>query len=115
VLFRTLTSGTGRSKTRSDGERRHLGERVERLAFSLGDSLVVRPDLSDFCFKRQLRTSGVEHSAIGPPMIGMDPDVDPLVQRDVRRWRGGGRLGKPPVCSKQRREKKASHPPEILK
>ena len=47
-----LTSGAGRSKTRSDGESLYLGESVERLAFRPDYSL-ARPDVglgSDFCF-----------------------------------------------------------------
>jgi hypothetical protein len=67
-----------------------------------------------FRFMRQRRTRRLEHHAFRPFMIRMDPDVDFLIERNVRTRRRGNRCGAAPVRSKKRREKKASHPPEIL-
>ena len=48
-------------------------------------------------------------------MIRMDPDVDSLIEGNVRTWCKGNRGGKAPVSRKKRREKEASHPAKILK
>ena len=92
-----------------------LGERAERLALGLGGrfaSANVSLGLG-FRFLRQRRTRRLEHHAFRPFMIRMDPDVDFLIERNVTRRRGS-RCGAAPVRSKKHREKKASHPPEIL-
>src|SRR4029077_14853445 len=115
IPLRCLASGAGRSKTRADGDSRHLGERVERSALRLSKSL-ARPNVelrADRRFRRQSRS--VKQHALGPFMISIDPDADLLVERNVRTWRRGNRCGAAPVRSKKCREKKASHPPEILK
>jgi hypothetical protein len=103
----------GRSKTRPCG-RHHLGERFEGLRFCWNGSLAsgnvglavgVR-------IVRQRRMRGVQHHALGPFMIGMDPDVDLLIERNVRLRIN--RCREAPVCGEECREKKASYPPEIL-
>jgi hypothetical protein len=65
---------------------RHLGERFERLAFRWNGSpasgnigLAV-----GFRIVRLRRTRGVQHHAFGPFMICMDPDVDLLIERNIR-------------------------------
>jgi hypothetical protein len=65
----------------------HLGKRLEGLALCLGKSL-ARPNVTpriDFCFMRQRRASRVKHHSFRPFMIRVDPDVDPLVQRNLGR------------------------------
>jgi hypothetical protein len=44
----------------------------------------------------------------------MDQDVDLPIEPNVRTRREGDRPGDAPARGKQRREKKASHPSEIL-
>jgi hypothetical protein len=58
--------------------------------------------------------SRVKHDAFGPFLIRMDSDIDHLIERNVRTPRERDRRGDAPARSKQRREKKASHPSEIL-
>ena len=73
----------GRKQGRRDS---HLGERVERLALCLGGrfaSANVSLGLG-FRFMRQHRTRRLEHHAFRPFMIRMDPDVDFLIERNVR-------------------------------
>jgi hypothetical protein len=114
--LRSLAGGAGRSKARPGGDSRHLGERVEGLAFRQNRSL-ASANVSlrvGFRFVRQRRTRSVEHHAFGPFMIRMDPDVD-LIERNVRTWRTCNRRGATLVRGKQRCEQKASHPSEILK
>ena len=67
---------------------RHLGERIEGLAFRWNGSLAsANVGLAvGFRIVRQRRTRGVQHHAFGPFMIRMDPDVDLLIERNVGLW-----------------------------
>jgi hypothetical protein len=67
---------------------RHLGERFERLAFRWYGGLASgNIGLADgFRIARRRRTRGVQHHTFGPFMIRMDPDVDLLIERNVRLW-----------------------------
>ena len=76
--------GAGRSKTRPCGGR-HLGERVEGLAFRQNGSLAsANIGLAvGFRIVRRRRTRSVQHHAFGPFVIRMDPDVDLLIERNI--------------------------------
>ena len=95
---------------------RHLGERFEGLAFRQNGSLASgNVGLAvGFRIVRQRRTRGVQHHAFGPFMIRMDPDVDLLIERNVRRVESIG-AGKHQFAASSAASKKASYPPEILK
>ena len=72
----------------SEALARHLGERFERLAFRWNGSLASgNVGLAvGLRIVRRRRTRGVQHHAFGPFMIRMNPDVDLLIERDVRLW-----------------------------
>jgi hypothetical protein len=65
---------------------RHLGERFEGLSFRQNGSLAsANVGLAvGFRIVRQRRTRGVQHHPFGPFMIRIDPDVDLLIERNVR-------------------------------
>jgi hypothetical protein len=44
----------------------------------------------------------------------MDPDVDFLIERNIREWGACNRRGATPVCDEECRDKEASDPTEIL-
>jgi hypothetical protein len=112
IPLRCSASRAGRSKTRADGDSRHLGERVERLALRLGECLARSKVAPRFKFRvrRRYRTSRVEYHSFRPFLIRVDPNVDPPGQRDVGRPRTSNRHGRAPVRGEQRRDKEASHP-----
>ena len=58
---------------------RHLGERFEGPAFRQNGGLAVGSRIV-----RERRTRGVQHHAIGPFVIRMDPNVGLLIERNVR-------------------------------
>jgi len=72
-------------KTRLWG-RRHLGERFEGLAFRHNGSLASANLGLGVAFRivRQRRVRGVQYHALGPFMIRVDPDMDLLIERNVR-------------------------------
>jgi len=119
VRFRILVGQTGRLQTVFDSLTSHFCERLDWVMPLDGNRLLTRLLTLWLSFglgvfsRCQPPASGVKYHSLGPFMIRTDPDVYRLVQRDVGRPRTGNRHGRAPARGEQRRDKKASHPPDI--